>query len=460
MQDSGKSAEPSMEEILASIRKIIAEEPDNGHGGDEAVTTQPVRERVQDRAPSPAEDGQGAGASSFGRRPRSEAAGAQASQDGVRRAPAASPDDDLADILGQATSGEDRTRSQSGDGMGGVPAGSGEAHQPAAESAPPQFTRKRFPSASPARGEQTVKPREAGAAGGDLDPFGLALPPRPGPASLTDLPTQTREDGSTEVSPSSEGRGASTLAGRLRNYGQDAGAGAAAASPVEPTFPKERPAPASGAMSRADAGQGPAAQGAAGSSREPEQRGEPRSRISPAKAGMTVPQSKPPVEAKRPPESDATAEPGAGADGARGVTTAISAAPAVDPAPKQAPRPAGSGPAPATAPTSADAGVSSALATLAGTPATPKAAQATAEAPKTPKSPTADNSSSVSPDPVDGATSARTLEDAVAEMLRPMLREWLDANLPQIVEKALRAEIAARQPLGGTPTAKRDAQAD
>jgi len=36
---------------------------------------------------------------------------------------------------------------------------------------------------------------------------------------------------------------------------------------------------------------------------------------------------------------------------------------------------------------------------------------------------------------------ARTLEDAVAEMLRPMLRQWLDANLPRIVEKALEVEL-------------------
>ena len=37
----------------------------------------------------------------------------------------------------------------------------------------------------------------------------------------------------------------------------------------------------------------------------------------------------------------------------------------------------------------------------------------------------------------------RTLEDTVADLLRPMLREWLDANMPRIVEKALRGELAA-----------------
>jgi cell pole-organizing protein PopZ len=36
---------------------------------------------------------------------------------------------------------------------------------------------------------------------------------------------------------------------------------------------------------------------------------------------------------------------------------------------------------------------------------------------------------------------ARTLDDLVAEMLRPMLKSWLDDNLPTIVERLVRAEI-------------------
>jgi hypothetical protein len=36
---------------------------------------------------------------------------------------------------------------------------------------------------------------------------------------------------------------------------------------------------------------------------------------------------------------------------------------------------------------------------------------------------------------------ARTLEDLVREMLRPMLKSWLDENLPGIVERLVRAEI-------------------
>jgi uncharacterized protein len=36
---------------------------------------------------------------------------------------------------------------------------------------------------------------------------------------------------------------------------------------------------------------------------------------------------------------------------------------------------------------------------------------------------------------------ARTLEDLVREMLRPMLKGWLDENLPGLVERLVRAEI-------------------
>ena len=36
---------------------------------------------------------------------------------------------------------------------------------------------------------------------------------------------------------------------------------------------------------------------------------------------------------------------------------------------------------------------------------------------------------------------ARTLEDLVKEMLRPLLKTWLDDNLPGLVERLVRAEI-------------------
>lgn len=43
---------------------------------------------------------------------------------------------------------------------------------------------------------------------------------------------------------------------------------------------------------------------------------------------------------------------------------------------------------------------------------------------------------------VAGAVGVRTVEDIVAELLRPMLREWLSENMPRMVEKALRIELA------------------
>ena len=36
---------------------------------------------------------------------------------------------------------------------------------------------------------------------------------------------------------------------------------------------------------------------------------------------------------------------------------------------------------------------------------------------------------------------SRTLEEVVGEMLRPMLKAWLDDNLPGMVERLVRAEI-------------------
>jgi cell pole-organizing protein PopZ len=37
----------------------------------------------------------------------------------------------------------------------------------------------------------------------------------------------------------------------------------------------------------------------------------------------------------------------------------------------------------------------------------------------------------------------RTLEDAVAEMLKPLLQRWLSDNMPRIIERALRVEAAS-----------------
>lgn len=46
------------------------------------------------------------------------------------------------------------------------------------------------------------------------------------------------------------------------------------------------------------------------------------------------------------------------------------------------------------------------------------------------------------------AAGGRTLEDLVGDILRPLLQAWLDANLPGMVERLLKAELAERGPSG------------
>ena len=43
---------------------------------------------------------------------------------------------------------------------------------------------------------------------------------------------------------------------------------------------------------------------------------------------------------------------------------------------------------------------------------------------------------------VDPHAGPNTLEGLVREMLRPMLKEWLDANLPDLVERVVAREVA------------------
>ena len=42
---------------------------------------------------------------------------------------------------------------------------------------------------------------------------------------------------------------------------------------------------------------------------------------------------------------------------------------------------------------------------------------------------------------IDGAAERRSLDEIAEDMLRPMLREWLDDNLPTLVERLVREEI-------------------
>ncbi len=45
-----------------------------------------------------------------------------------------------------------------------------------------------------------------------------------------------------------------------------------------------------------------------------------------------------------------------------------------------------------------------------------------------------------------GPNMGRKLDRSAAELLRPMLRQWLSENMPRIVEDALRSELMSSQP--------------
>jgi hypothetical protein len=47
----------------------------------------------------------------------------------------------------------------------------------------------------------------------------------------------------------------------------------------------------------------------------------------------------------------------------------------------------------------------------------------------------------MAPDPGPTMGAGKTLEELVKEMLRPMLKEWLDKNLPPMVERFVEREI-------------------
>lgn len=43
---------------------------------------------------------------------------------------------------------------------------------------------------------------------------------------------------------------------------------------------------------------------------------------------------------------------------------------------------------------------------------------------------------------IDPRAGANTMDGLVREMLKPMLKEWLDANLPELVERVVAREVA------------------
>jgi len=112
-------------------------------------------------------------------------------------------------------------------------------------------------------------------------------------------------------------------------------------------------------------------------------------------------------------------------------TPPISVAP-YEPAPKVEPPSAAETPAPAEAPAERVISAGTAAASIAAL------SELAREAPRSVAS-------------ASGASGDRTLEDATRELLKPLLKAWLDANLPALIERIVREEIArlAREARGG-----------
>jgi cell pole-organizing protein PopZ len=101
-------------------------------------------------------------------------------------------------------------------------------------------------------------------------------------------------------------------------------------------------------------------------------------------------------------------------------------------------------------------GAAGAATTVAGAPA--KQAETTAAKTDATAAKATAQTTAATPTPVSAAQSESTkpaagqskasLEEAVAEMLRPMLNTWLEANLPRIVEQVVREHVA-KTPLPG-----------
>lgn len=478
MQRSGKSAEPSMEEILASIRKIISDEPAADTSSD-VPPTQPHRaSQPQEKPAEPAPA------------PRSAASPAPADLD-----------DDLADILGQPAQTEPSPPAAAAASNPFRKAPAAPTSPVAEKPAPadePTFARSPFP---PKSSRETAAP-ETPAEPTQTNPFGLPPQAKVRPARAEGVPPVPKAPTESDANPTGKDTPfAGRLADRLRTARpepEDTKPVSAEANPFgrRPASPSsDAPTGKPAATSPADSDETSRADelAALAALRSPEQTEEDTSKdASPSKPaprtlGEAAGASPKPVAAQWAPEPT-TQKP---AQAQPSKTQPAEKAAADKPVSQTAgddlasPKPAEPTPARQSAihqpaaedreaepvkakqetTTSSDtpatsqktfAAVDSALAVLAATPTAEASvdkpvAEAKADRPQaapevSPKS-APETAKAAAPE----AATSRTLEDAVADLLRPMLSDWLDANLPRIVEKALRDELAKRNVSGTKP---------
>lgn len=398
MQKPDKTPEPSMEEILASIRKIIAEEPIGSRPGPDPEPRGPAL-----ATPSPLPG-------------------------------AAKPSDPSEKTNHSPPSRNER-------GSGGPPFNMDDALADLMDDPPlPRF------ATAPGRQDPAPKPPSRAAATPEEDsqrPSWLFA--RPG-----DSPAQT---GSQHGSEGNRGAGLLGQLDSIRPLPQSGGSAGETLAP-KPAAAQKVAAPEP-LFDRQKEAERPALGGAAPS---PADLLRPGARISPVDDG----------DAGRRPDGQASAASAApaGTDGSRPEPFHRQPTSAPAPAEESKPKSAEFGITPAErAPREqprVESPVAEKPASLPGADRPPRAetsplaslAQGLASAASGANLDTGKSEAGTSPKPGAAASgpAVRTLEDTVAELLRPMLRDWLDANMPRIVEKALKVELS--------DSAKRSGSAD
>ena len=425
------ASEASMEDILASIRKIIADDPAppasaEAPPGKPAETPKGIPLPAGRDALSGGDTAKGAPGSSgqtfFRTPPAAASAPAPVSEPPVSRSLAAAIDDDLAGLI--ETPSSTSPSAEKAPPLTAKPHGTASSVEAAREKWA-NLINPQSPASSaaqsPVRPGLTASPSAARAP----DSAPAASPPSPGiftPRTGGFYPPQNAKPATAraqEVEPKQQPSAPSAAAASAP---KPAVAQPPLPEPANPSEPKAATASLSSGFIPAMKSAEPAsATGASGPV--------PTVRVAPAEQ-PPLEKAADPVPGKvngSPADSASLAAARALDDLAAGF--AKNEAPAVDPAVPPVPKAAALDPVePSTLASAAKAD-----------PVTVEAARAPAPKAATP---------SVAPiEPSATAASSRSLEDVVADMLRPMLQKWIDENMPRIVERALK-----RDPLLGPKT--------
>ena len=454
MANAEKASEPTMDEILASIRKIIAEEPAGSQAGGDQAGIDPKlptpRASIDDilglaDSPTLVRDERSSNKVDASKK-AAELPGPAVPSNGADRGEASKPAAEPARAAFPAPSGQKGTEGgAAGAGAPGLDLKAGPSRSPdfgaiVPTKAPPSTSEtddadrrpiagrlpdwlSRSGTSAPAASQSAPVTAESrpGAARETTNPAkpipaqvstpvaaGFPVPPRASPAPQA----QTAPGGGTNTSASAPGASA---------------AGASAPAAAGKAAAATGGAPAEANKGQGANGGGGAAVGGAVSSTVPQKPGG-------LATGSPVPAGAPGNQVKATPNAPT----GPGADGHRGagqrpVPPTSSGNPIAAGAPPHAARPAAAPPAGAMDRQSAAVPV-----------------PVSEEASPVPKPAVIDKSKAIRPatpndlvptaSPIGGI---RTLDDTIVDLLRPMIRQWLDDNMPRMVEKALRIEMAA-----------------